>query len=352
MKPMTHPTRGHTLVELLAVLLALAVLMGFTFPVLRAVACDEKKAASIRNLQTLHIAQVMYAADWDDRQVTFARDDLGAYNGDPVAYNLAHGCQDPFDEGCQPPVVAGLDCDGTLRAYDLPGGAFAVQPIGFPGGPGAAGWGSFRMPNTRPLHDYVNGRYHDPTFYAPKDRTVIGGVQACLDSDCEFDAACNPGWSSYCFSPAAMFHPDVLASNPDAGGQYWRTPWTFTEGYQSPTVSQAEYPAQKTRMLEHSWVQNPAAWCNPQFLGCEPYHGYFSIPMTLFFDGHVAGLSVSEAMRSDARMLAQTGGAVPLWSRSTPFGSDGYYQTEGFDFAETSFHILTVDGIRGRDTLE
>ncbi|MHC4127608.1 MAG: hypothetical protein ACYTE6_11125 [Planctomycetota bacterium] len=352
---MTHPTRGHTLFELLAVLLALVVLMGATLPMLKAMACDDMKAVSIKNLQTLHIAQVMYAADWDDRQVTFARDDLGAYNGDPVAYNIAQGCQDPFDEGCQPPVVAGLDCDGTLQAYDLPGGAFAIQPIGFPGGPGVEAWGSFRMPNMRPLHDYVNGRYHDPTFYAPKDRVVMAGVQDCLDSDCEFDLACSPGWSSYCFSPAAMFHPDVLGSNPDSGGLYWRAPWSFTEGYQSPTVSQAEYPAQKTRMLEHSWIQNPAAWCNPAFSGCEPYyfnHGYFSIPMTLFFDGHVAGLSVSEAMRSDARMLAQTDGEVPLWSRDTPFGGNGYLIADGYDFAQTSFHILTVDGIRGRDTLE
>jgi type II secretory pathway pseudopilin PulG len=162
MKPMTHPTRGHTLVELLAVLLVLVVLMGFTFPILNAMTCDDMKAVSIRNLQTLHHAQVMYAADWDGRQVTFARDDLGAYNGDPVAYNVAHDCQSPFDKGCQPPVVAGLDCGGTLWAYDLPGGSPAIQPIGFPGGPGLEAWGSFRMPNTRPLHDYVNGRYHDP----------------------------------------------------------------------------------------------------------------------------------------------------------------------------------------------
>jgi hypothetical protein len=211
------------------------------------------------------------------------------------------------------------------------------------------------MPNTRPLHDYVNGRYHDPTFFAPKDRVVIGGVDQCFDSQCEFDAECSPGWSSYCFSPAAMFHPDVLALNADIGGYYWRAPWSFSEGYQSPNVSQAEYASQKTRMLEHNWIQNPAAWCNDSFPGCEPYYfnqGYFSIPMTLFFDGHVTGLSVSEAMRSDARMLAQTDGEVPLWSRDTPFGSNGYSISDGYDFAETSFHILTVDGIRGRDTLE
>jgi hypothetical protein len=32
-------------------------------------------------------------------------------------------------------------------------------------------------------------------------------------------------------------------------------------------------------------------------------------------------------------------------------GTDGYFIDLGFDHAETSFHILTTDGIRGRDTL-
>jgi hypothetical protein len=152
-----------------------------------------------------------------------------------------------------------------------------------------------------------------------------------------------------------MFHPDVLSANPDTGGQYWRPPWVFDEGYQSPTVSQAQYPSRKTRMLEHSWIQDPAEWCNEAFVGCEPYyfnHSYFSIPMTLFFDGHVGGLSASEAMRSDARMRAQTGGTASLWSRDTPFGEAGYLMFDGYDIAHTSYHILTVDGIRGRDTLE
>ena len=30
-------------------------------------------------------------------------------------------------------------------------------------------------------------------------------------------------------------------------------------------------------------------------------------------------------------------------------GRDGYFISMSYDFADTSFHILTVDGIRGRD---
>ena len=44
--------------------------------------------------------------------------------------------------------------------------------------------------------------------------------------------------------------------------------------------------------------------------------------------------------------------ASSLRTRDTPFGQDGYCVNDGYDFARTSFHILTVDGILGRDTLE
>ena len=87
--------------------------------------------------------------------------------------------------------------------------------------------------------------------------------------------------------------------------------------------------------------------------GCEPWyfnHGYESVPMTLFYDGHVEGLGVAEAMGADSRHEAQSG--YGLWSRDTPLGSDGYLISDSWDFlADTSFHMLTTDGIFGRDTL-
>jgi hypothetical protein len=42
---------------------------------------------------------------------------------------------------------------------------------------------------------------------------------------------------------------------------------------------------------------------------------------------------------------------VGLWTRQTTAGEDGYLIPDGYDFAATAFHILTTDGILGRDTL-
>ncbi len=60
-------------------------------------------------------------------------------------------------------------------------------------------------------------------------------------------------------------------------------------------------------------------------------------------------MSVFEAMSSDRRADNQTG--YGLWSRDTPFGTDGYFISDGYDFADTSYHILTTEGVRGRDTI-
>ena len=63
------------------------------------------------------------------------------------------------------------------------------------------------------------------------------------------------------------------------------------------------------------------------------------------------GLGVREAMAADDRHDSQFG--FGLWSRDTPWGANGYLIDTGWDFlANTSFHVLTTDGIRGRDVLE
>ena len=95
------------------------------------------------------------------------------------------------------------------------------------------------------------------------------------------------------------------------------------------------------------FIRGPYEGCNPYFFN----HSYRSSPVTLFFDGHVRELSVLEAMLSDARVRAQTDDAEYLWSPDTPFGSRGYFSEYGYDQANTSYHILTTRGIRGRDTV-
>src|SRR5262249_35268399 len=96
--------------------------------------------------------------------------------------------------------------------------------------------------------------------------------------------------------------------------------------------------------------------CNSAFLGCEPYyfnHGLQSMPVTLFFDGSIRLLGVMEAMSSDRRITFQGGQGSPgLWDRQPSLRAGGYL-TKHSDHMDAvpSFHILTIDGIKGRDTL-
>ena len=148
-----------------------------------------------------------------------------------------------------------------------------------------------------------------------------------------------------------MFSPDVL----DHRGAV--NPYLLPGGFRSPSPSQAAYPELKTRMLEHHWLQQRRSECNGNFIdgtynGCEPFyfnHAWESVPVALFYDGHVEGIGVREAETADSRMMAQSGWG--LWSRDTAFGDNGYFIGSGYDFANSSFHILTTDGIKGRDKI-
>ena len=167
---------------------------------------------------------------------------------------------------------------------------------------------------------------------------------------------CNPPiWASYCLSPAAMFDPAVFTPEPQGG---WRDPWSMPSGFRCPSMSQIKYPTLKTHLLEHQWLQNPEVECKPAFgefgsvLDCEPYyfnHGLTSTPVTVFYDLHVQLVGAHEAMLADRRVDQQVN--YGLWSRDTPFGENGYFIDVGYDFAETSFHILTTEGAWGRDIL-
>ncbi len=351
--------RALTLAELLVVLAALVVAITVVLPCVAATRASGGVQQSMSNLMRLWAAHKTYAADFNGRQMTVIRDDLGVYGGDVGAYNAANGgflCNGPDAPAeCHPPAIAGEACDGQVWAYWPQFSEFFFQPINFPGSPvgcsACAGWGSFRAPNLRPLHDYVNGLYHDPVFYAPNDTTVMDQVEQCLDLPCEFNPDCNPGWSSYAMSPASMFHPDVMRANADGG---WQAPWELDHGYQGPALHQASFAAYKSLMIEHSWVQLPPAECNPAFGGCEPYyfnHGLESMPVTLFYDGSVRLLPNTEVFEADMRILKKTGGVDGLWHRETAFGDDGYFIGAGFDGAPISYHILTTNGIRGRDTI-
>ncbi len=360
MKRARNPA-GFTILELLVVVLIVAMLLAVALPVIGKVRGDAGVQESMANLVTLDVAHVLYAADWNGRQVTWVVDDLAFY-GSVANYNKAHGdCNSPFDESCHPPVIWGWGCNGWLYSYPMNNSIFhwAVEPINFPGDPGfGSGFGSFRYANVKAFHDYVTGRVYEETFYAPNDTVVMASAEPLFGEPCEFNPEGNPPiWISYALSPAAMFHPDVMRSNA-AGG--WQDPWSIDHGFESPGLFQALYPDLKTHMIEHNWYQNPPAECNRDFdpdfgtYNCEPYyfnHGIDSTPVTLFYDGHVRLLPNTEVFAADQQILKQTGAEDGLWHRGTPFGEDGYYISAGFDGVPLSHHILTTDGILGRDTI-
>ena len=302
---MTACRAGFTRGELIAVLFSCALLIGLTLPALAGARSDSMVGQSLANLNALAIGHFIYAADHQGRQPTWVIDDLATYGNDAgsavMGYSYALDCPDS-DWSCgHPPILLGWgrdEDDGVtgLWAYWM-SSEFAYQsgplvaPINFTPG----NWyrfGSFRHANTKALHDYISGRVYSPEFFAPADQPLYDVVAPAFEDPNEFVTELfgntNIGWSSYCFSAAAMFHPDVMRS-PDDGG--WQDPFSIDHGLTSPGYAEALYPDLKTLMLEHHWVQNaPADHCNPFFEGegfidgCEPYyfnHSFASEPASL-----------------------------------------------------------------------
>ncbi|MCP3903286.1 MAG: type II secretion system protein [Planctomycetes bacterium] len=367
---------GFTVIELLVVVSIIALLVGILLPAIGKARDQARMTISQANLRNLAAAHAAYAAEWNDRQFTLISDTIASYGptaGDafvefstrnngvhhaPIRLGWAY---DPFQGYGMWVFPLGGDAEGN---YDL------AQPIVFEGP--LAAFGSFRLPNVGQFNRYVSGRFYDKVFYAPKDTIVMDTVEPAFDDPGEFSFEVEippelgfiPAWSSYCLSPAAMFSPDVMRrddpDDPRSNGAI-HDPWEMPGAFRTPAFSQSLYPSLKTHMLEHHWLQNANNGCNPAFVpgtydGCEPYffnHSWLSSPITLFYDGHIGSVGVRDAMRADGRMRAQTGNDNwGLWSKDTPFGANGYLQEYGYDQAATSFHILTTDGIRGRDVTD
>jgi prepilin-type N-terminal cleavage/methylation domain-containing protein len=359
---MGRSTKAFTIIELLVVISIIALLVGILLPAIGKARDTARVNVSKSNLRNLGVAHKTYAADWSDRHVTYTRDNLGQYDGDVVVYNSAiYGGGGGFD--VHPPIVAGWGYteSGSYVAWAYwtsQGNRQMFQAMNFPGPPNDSatydGWGWFRFGvQPKPFQDYLNSRYQDPVFFAPKDRVILDKIEPCFEIPGEFVAYptdCNPSWSSYCMSPAGLFSPAVFSNNGD--DEFWTAPWEMPSGYKVPSFGQVKYPTLKTHMLEHHWLQNMKVPCNAAFFGCEPYyfnHSFQSMPVTLFYDGSTRLMSVFEAMSSDRRHERQAG--YGLWSRDTPFGTGGYFIDDGYDFANTGYHILTIDGVRGRDTI-
>jgi prepilin-type N-terminal cleavage/methylation domain-containing protein len=370
--------KGFTIIELLVVVSIIALLVGILLPAIGRARDQAKLTISFSNLKNLGVAHANYAAEWNDRQLTIVDDNLSNYgveNDAFVAYASAHG--GTGEQSQHPPMILGW---GYIRQGDQLGSyvyfAYRVPqvdnwtimlPIQF-GGENRY-FGSFRIPNCYQFSQYVSGKFYDKTFYAPKDDVAWDTVEnsQCFDAPDEY-ADCVPpvpgigdipAWSSYCLSPASMYNPAVMQRvDPELSGSGWKDPWSIGAGFRSPAMSQCSYPSLKSHMLEHHWLQNRKQDCNPNFDvsvfggNCEPYyfnHSWDSSPVTLFYDGHVESVGARKAQRQDQRIREQNG--YGLWHDATSYGPYGYLHQYGYETqANTSFHILTTDGIRGRDT--
>jgi prepilin-type N-terminal cleavage/methylation domain-containing protein len=365
--PQTQPPmrrRGFTIVELLVVVSIIALLIALLLPAVQRGRDKALISQSVANLKNLAAANDIYGGDWGDRQFTAMPDDAGTVAGGATTTNCANYVSQVV---CPPQQYLGWDVNGAMWGYFLGGGrctAFpgscanwvVYLPITFTGA--SAGYGSFRVPNVKAFHDYVGRRFYDPTFYAPKDIVPLSNVSKYFTSAAEFTYEPSVGAyedSSYCFSPAAMYDAQVFKRNgAELNGFGYTDPGTLKAGFRSPPVSRCRYPDLKTRMIEHNWLQNtPDSLINTNFAGgATPWqfnHGYNSAPACLFFDGHIELVSCQKSMQADNRVAPSNGS---VWSRTTPFGANGYFGAQSYDFlVRTSFHILTTDGIEGRDVL-
>jgi prepilin-type N-terminal cleavage/methylation domain-containing protein len=337
--------RAFTIIELLVVVSIIALLVSVLLPAIGKARDQGLVTQSASNLRNLFAAHFRYANEWNDKQFTLIEANM-SYLGDDEQtafseYQQVHGV-------VHPRIWLGWgheDGDSTAGFYHwylasaLLG---AYQPFSFTSDSGSGGerFGSFRLLNVEAFHTYLSGKFYEPIFYAPKDEIALETVRGGFESPDSFHAFGGYGnlqWSTYCLSPAAMYHPSVFRRVEEGGFQ---DPWSIAGGFRSPSLAQSTYPSLKTHFAEHHWLQNRRSDCNPAFDGgtydgCEPYyfnHSRESSPMTVFYDGHTASIGVREAMQADARMRNQTNDQDGLWSIDT-----------------TCFHILTTDGIKGRD---
>ncbi len=349
-------SKAFTIIELLVVVSIIALLIGVLLPAIGKARDSAKLTQSQSNIKQMGTAVVTYAAEWGDRQVTWVEDYLSRYGTSAGAAFAGYAAT---NANGHPVMDLGTDHAGvTWYLTDPTAGSYQFfVPIDF-----TAKFGTFRLLGARSFHDYVNGRWYDPVYFAPKDDIVLNSTEKWFDHPGEYTGQNLVGsrkLTSYCYSPAAMWNPMVL-SKAGSGNTYYTNPFTLEAGHKSPSLSQAAYTSQKTQLMEHHWLQNRKVACNPLMNGsiydCEPY--YFnaagsSSPVAVFFDGHTGPAGCYDAEQADARVKAQSNHG--LWSRDTPMGGDsiGYWEDVNYEpWVNTSFHILTIDGIKGRDFIK
>ena len=364
---------GFTIIELLVVVSIIALLIGILLPALGRARDSALQSTSLSNLRQISAGFAAYAGDWNDRQITLVPDDYcqsGGGEGSCDAYIANVGCPTQ-------PILGWANQDGgrALWGYWIDGnpscsgaGGCGNMVIALPYSAQSGQIGFFRLINMKIFAQYMNDRFYDKVFYAPKDRRKIEKVEVFFDSPDEFNSEDQViEWCSYAYAASAMMASDAMSGS-DKGGRYDLTgdcpgpppagepgmdaPCSYPGGFKSPVVAECAFPDLKLRTFEHSWLQNAPGDVNPLFDPAEEYyynHGVQSAPCSLFFDGSVRGWSVREGVKSTERVVRQ--GLCDL-DINDWLGQDYYEgQSYGFQEEQTSLGVLTRGGISGRDTV-
>jgi prepilin-type N-terminal cleavage/methylation domain-containing protein len=418
----TSRTRAFTIVELLVVVAIIALLIGILLPAIQKARDTAQMTASKGNIRNVMVALESYMGDWGTQFSVGPANLAGGHaNHSRTGLTLEDAITewisiyDPTDD--QPiGMQLGMAQSGSTyyiynrinhynwcaAPYTFRSGLTAnVNFSNYSGGgqyDGTAnGLGYFRYPNALAVAEYISGNCYDSAFFAPKDKIVLDAISPCKDEQGSYcpTAGQPDAWnslfpvkaqgvgymlvpSSYCMSPAALFHPSVLKYDEELTNDGFRDPMTIGAGFAAPSVAQCKFPSQKTWLMEHHWLNNnatdltecgvnfdysQAGWNSPSaenalnYDGCEPWYfnaSFKSSPIAIFYDGHVDVVPIAGAERDD-KYLRETGDRDSgTWHRSTPDSTgqnNGYFYDGRSDWSEWSGHTHTCDGIRGKDIL-
>lgn len=343
----TRGKRGFTLVELMVVIGIIALLIGLLMPALGSTHDAGRLMVSMANLRGLGTAHATYASEWNGRQWTVTPDDLTVIlreSGNGYLWRYAE--EDGAPEYLIPAVPLGFDRNGRWHETRR---HIAMAPYYQPR-PGGCRGGNYLYYHTRPFNQYMNGKFFDRMFWAPKDYVLEAWVRDAWEDPGEWPVGrrIRTFWSTYAMSMAAQFSPQVMAR--DSVG--YRHPLRLAAGHRTPNLASARYPELKTHMLEMWWLQGPPSEHIPGSRAPWLFNlGQDSTPATLFYDGHVRLLGVREAVRSNARVVQQGGDSLVISSDPGCSGRNLWFENRAYNGQRvSSFHMYTADGILGRDT--
>ncbi len=396
---------GFTIVELLVVISIIALLVGILVPAVQKARDSAKVTQAKSNIHQVMIALQTYASDHNDRQFSVAPDNLSS--GDrqntevrTAIQNISSG--DGYPLGIRLGTYDGMGVIHFIGIDTWYGGETGgIVPYCFQSGlttssTGKNGYGVWRYPNALQVAEYMEGDTLHDAYFSPKDNVALRHIEDCDDvvgSYCPTSAmtalvggtpaiqsSLLAAPSSFTIAPTLMYHPAVYQWNIFAS-QKPTDPMRLPRGFKPPSLDQTRYPAHKTWLMEHHWLQNlnanecsrrlGASWmlngtgtydgCQPSFFNAHPN----SEPVTVFADGTVQTYSMNDFILDSALSTDSNppGDVEGLWLPSAQLASGADFPFDSGSmigyFAEAneivgvrwSGHTHTKHGARGRDKI-